>query len=154
MNRQQIIIEVKKYFKIQELVCRHVFDKHGEQAWRFLTTEFLHTLLVIRRDILQKPMICNNWHSGGSFSQRGIRCNLCQIVNDYTKKNQLTTMPHVVGAGGDFSIVGMTAQEARNKITAEAGKLPNPIRLENEVTWLHVDVFDLNNGQKITLFNP
>jgi hypothetical protein len=156
MNRQQLIAEIKdkRYFKIQELVCRHVFDQYGEQAWRFLTTEFLHTLLVIRRDILQKPMVCNNWHNSGSFSQRGLRCNLCQIVSNYTKKNQLTTMPHVVGAGGDFTVSGMTAQESRTKITAGAGKLPCPIRLEDVVTWLHFDVHDIGSEQKVTFFKP
>jgi len=154
MERQRIIAEVRKFFKIQELVCPHVFSRFGEQSWRFLQTEFLHTLLVVRRDILQRTMLCNNYHAGGSFSQRGIRCNLCQIVNDYTKQNKLTTMPHVIGAGGDYTVSGLTAEEARKAIAANAAKLPYPIRLENDVTWLHMDVLDVGTGQKITYFNP
>nr|DAG74273.1 MAG TPA: hypothetical protein [Caudoviricetes sp.]DAG95715.1 MAG TPA: hypothetical protein [Crassvirales sp.] len=40
----------------------------------FLSTPLLHTLLVIRRDILQKPMTINN---SSNYTQRGLRCNMC-----------------------------------------------------------------------------
>ena len=154
MNRMQILSGIKDYFKIQELVCPHVHAKYGEQAWRFFDTEFLHTLFVVRHDILRRPMVCNNYHEGGGFSQRGLRCNLCQIVRDYTNKNQVSTLPHVVGAGGDFSIAGMTAQQARTAIAASAAALPCPIRMEDEVTWLHLDTLDTMTGRKVTLFKP
>ena len=154
MKRQEIINQLKPYFKTHELVCPHVLQRWGEQSWRFLSTEFLHTLLIIRRDILKVAMTCNNYHARGSFSQRGLRCNLCQIVSDYSKQGKLTTMPHVLGEGGDFSIFGMTAAEARKCISENARLLPYPIRMEDGVTWLHWDVLDCMNGQKITLFKP
>ena len=88
------------------------------------------------------------------MSQRGLRCNLCQINSDYSKKGQLNTMPHTVGAGFDLTITGLTAAQARQKIIANADKLPYPVRLEDDVTWLHIDVLDLMNNQKVTLFKP
>jgi len=154
MERRQIITELKKFFKIQELICPHILGRWGEQSWRFFHTAFLETLLIIRRDILQSGMTCNNYHVGGTMSQRGIRCNLCQMTRDATSKNQLATLGHPIGAAGDFTVTGMTAQEARSRISANADKLPYPIRLEDGVNWLHFDVLDTMNGQKITLFKP
>ena len=30
-----------KYFKIQELVCPHVYEKYGDKSWEFFNEEFL-----------------------------------------------------------------------------------------------------------------
>ena len=153
MTRQEIIQEIKanNYFSINELVCKHVFNKFGEKAWQFIDTELLHTMLVIRK-ALNKPITVNNWASGGNFSQRSIRCNLCQIVKDKTNANALYMSSHVNGAGIDFDVKGMTAQEVRNWIIANQVLLPYPIRLEDKVNWVHLDIYDLLNGQKVSLF--
>lgn len=47
---------------------------------------------------------------------------------------------HILGKGGDFSVKGMTAEQARQKIKANAHLLPCSIRVEEGVTWLHFDV--------------
>ena len=153
MTRQEIIQEIKanNYFSIKELVCKHVFNKFGEKAWQFLDTELLHTMLVIRKS-LNKAIIVNNWASGGTFMQRGCRCNLCQIPKDKTVANTLYMSSHINGAGVDFDVRGMTAQEVRNWITANQVLLPYPVRLEDKVTWVHLDIYDLLNGQKVNLF--
>ena len=72
MTRSEIINELRKYFDLDELVCSHTYAKWGERAWQFLDTDFLHALLIIRRDILQRPMYCNDYSAG--LSQRGLRC--------------------------------------------------------------------------------
>ena len=59
MDREQILKEIKPYFDIDELVCDHTYAKWGEKSWQFLDTDFLHCLLVIRRDILKVPMYAN-----------------------------------------------------------------------------------------------
>lgn len=133
LDREQIISELQKYFQIRELVCEHTFSEWGERAWQFLDTNYLACLLVIRRDILQLPMICN--HDGAN--QRGLRCNLCQIVKD---KDDLYLSSHVLGKAGDFTVQGITAQEARSRIRNMAHLLPCPIRMEGGVSWLHFDV--------------
>lgn len=132
-DRELIIRELHKYFQISELVCGHTFSQWGERAWQFLDTDYLACLLVIRRDILQLPMICN--HDGAD--QRGLRCNLCRIVKD---KDELYISSHILGKAGDFTVKGLTAQEARSRIRNNAHLLPCPIRLEGGVSWLHFDV--------------
>lgn len=80
MTRQEIITELKKYFDIKELVCNHIYSKFGTQSWMFLSTQLLHTLLVLRSDILNIPMVVNT----GTLKQRGMRCNMCPIVKSKT----------------------------------------------------------------------
>lgn len=133
MTRSEIIKELHKYFQIRELVCEHTHSKWGERAWQFLDTDYLHVLLVLRRDILQVPMTCN--HDGAY--QRGLRCNMCEIVKE-KDRNYLSS--HVLGKAGDFTCKGLTAQQARERIKANAHLLPCNIRLEDKVSWLHFDV--------------
>lgn len=133
MTRDEIIRELHKFFQIRELVCEHTHSKWGERSWQFLDTAYLHNLLVIRRDILQTPMVCNH----GTQLQRGLRCNRCGLVS---QKNAVYLSSHVLGKAGDFTVQGMTAQEARSLIRNKAHMLPYPLRMEGGVSWLHIDV--------------
>ena len=133
LDREQIIRELHNYFQIRELVCDHTFSRWGERAWQFLDTNFLACLLIIRRDILQAPMVCNH----DEADQRGLRCNRCELVKD---KSSVYLSSHVLGKAGDFTVRGLTAQEARSRIRRMAHLLPCPIRLEGGVNWLHFDV--------------
>lgn len=152
MKRLDIINELKKYFGIKELVCPEIYNKFGEKSWQFFDRDFLETLLVVRRDILGVPMVCNNWAKGGNYTQRGFRCNICGIPKSRTMVGGLYASSHCNGAAGDFSIPGMTAEEARKKIIANKALLPVNIRLEDGVSWLHMDVYDQMNGEKVYLF--
>ena len=133
IDRDKIIRELHNYFQVSELVCEHTFSKWGERSWQFLDTNFLACLLIIRRDILQLPMTCN--HSGAK--QRGLRCNRCELVKD---KSSVYLSSHILGKAGDFTVQGLTAQEARSRIRNMAHVLPCNIRMEGGVSWLHFDV--------------
>jgi len=149
MNRKELTNEVGKYFGIHELVCRDVFKKYGTGAWMFLDERLLQLLLILRTEILKSPMTINNWGVKGQFSQRGLRCNRCELV----KNKQAPYMSaHVLGKAFDCDVKGMTAKQARDLIVANADKIPFPIRMEDGVNWLHVDVYDNGSGNKITLF--
>lgn len=147
IDRDEVLREIKQYFDIEELVCNHVLERWGEDAWQFLDTMYLWCLLVIRRDILHRPMCCNN-HSAGQH-QRGLRCNLCELVKSM---DRVYLSPHKLGKGGDFTVVGMTAEEARQKIDQFKHLLPCNIRMEKDVSWLHFDVMPNPYGQKIYEF--
>ena len=132
-NRDDIIRQLHNYFQIRELVCEHTHAEWDERAWQFLDTDYLACLLIIRRDILQVPMTCN--HEGAW--QRGLRCNRCKVVKS---KDRVYLSSHVLGKAGDFTIKGLTAQEARSRIRQNAHLLPCNIRMEGGVSWLHFDV--------------
>jgi len=153
MTRSEIISQLKNYFRIEELVCPHTFDKFGDKSWQFLDTEMLHTLLVLRAEILCVPMVINDYIFGGKNTQRGLRCNICQLVKDKTKKNQIYLSAHCNGAGTDavFGVkTGMTAEKARQLIKEKQDLLPYNIRIEKDVIWLHFDCYDI--GIKVAEF--
>lgn len=132
MNREEIIRELHKYFQISELVCEHTHARWGERSWQFLDTAYLHNLLVIRRDILQLPMVCNH----DDAEQRGLRCNRCALVKE---KKAAYLSSHILGKAGDFTVKGLTAQDARSRIRNMQHLLPYPLRMEGGVSWLHID---------------
>lgn len=147
MTRQEILAAIRPYFDAEELVCDHTYAKWKEQSWQFLDTNYLWALLVIRRDILKKPMWCN----GNAKKQRGLRCNRCQMVRD---KTSVYLSAHCLGKAGDFTVTGMTAEQAREAIKQKASLLPCQVRLESGVSWLHMDVRpdDSRPGQKVIEF--
>ena len=147
MTRNEIIEQLRAFFDVSELVCPHTFARFGERSWQFFDTNTLHTLLVLRSEILRVPMTIN----AGDSTQRGLRCNLCSIVKSKGNKQYLSA--HLMGKGFDVVSSQMTAQEMRDKIFENADKLPVPIRIEDGVSWLHFDTFDPSNGKnKVTFF--
>ena len=150
MERREIIERLKKYFKIQELVCNHTYNKFGEKSWQFLDTKLLHTILVLREEILCSPMVVNY---AGHY-QRGLRCNLCQLVKDKTNKNNIYLSAHILGKAIDCSMKTITGAQARALIKKHQDKLPYPVRLERDVNWLHIDVRDTHeNNHKVVEVN-
>ena len=126
MERAEIIEKVKKYFDIDELVCNHILDRFDEErAWDFLDTYALWVILILRVNILQAPMYCNN-HKKGVY-QRGMRCKMCELVKE---KKVAYISSHVLGKAGDFTVKGLTAQEARSRIRNNAHLLPYPLHSE------------------------
>lgn len=159
MKRKEIIKELKNYFKIQEFVDQKTYKAHGERAWKFLDTDFLHAVLIIRIN-LKKGMTFNNWSIGGKFSQRGLRTNICSIVKKKTEASKLYLSAHLLGKGGDFDVKGMSAEEVRNWIKENEDLFPFKIRLEwkfnstgKAISWVHLDTFEEEKNPKVYLFN-
>ena len=145
MERQEIINKLKEYFRIGELVCDHVYAKFGDRAWMFLSTELLHTLLVLRTEIINEPIVVNTT----TMKQRGLRCNMCPLVK---AKTSVYMSAHCLGLGVDFHVPGKTAEQVRQLIIANADKLPYKVRLERSVNWCHLDCYNSGSKDKITMF--
>lgn len=148
MNRSEIIAGLGEWFTLPELVCPHTWRKWGDKAWQFLDTDALHVLLLLRRDILRVPLCCN---VGGVHTQRGLRCNLCDIPAGKTRQGVQYLSAHTMGKAFDLTSPTMTAAEMRQRIDASADLLPCNIRVEEGVTWLHFDTFD--TGEKVYHFS-
>ncbi len=148
MDRNAIIKALKPYFAINELVCPHCFAKYGERSWQFLDTNALYGLLLMRETIFGVPMYVNNYKNGKT--QRGLRCNKCDLVK--SKATLYLTM-HGFGKAWDFTVQGMTAEQARKKIIESAHLFPFNFRLEADVSWVHWDCLDMyNNTAKVYIF--
>ena len=139
-NREGLVNEVKKFFCIQELVSQRVFNRWGDLAWKFLDEKLLQTLLVIRRDILQVPLVCNDWRYGGKNHQRGLRENVAPLVKDKTDKGVMYLSAHILGKAVDLVSAKMDAYKMRELIDKNSFLLPYPVRIEQGVNWLHIDV--------------
>lgn len=133
MERNQIIQQLTPYFDIKELVCPHCYQTWGIRSWQFLDTNLLVSLLILRRDIIKRPMIVNN----SFYTQRGLRCNKCDTVKS---KAKVYLSSHLFGKAIDFMVPGMAAEDVRKLIKANAGVLPCNFRLEKDVSWVHFDV--------------
>lgn len=142
MSRNDIIKELKKYFDIRELVCPHTYKAFGDKSWQFLDSVYLEALLILRRDVLKTGMIINNWHTGGQFSQRGFRCNICDLCKSKTLKNQIYLTSHANGAGCDSNTKLYAAEQMRDLVKTNAHLFPMKVRVEKDVTWLHFDIYD------------
>ena len=130
---------IKNYFHIKELVCPHIYDKFGEYSWQFFDPRLLETLLVIREKI-DKPIIVNNYARGGSFDERGYRCNICSIPKEKTRLEKLYMSAHCQGMAVDFNVDSMTTEEVHKWLKDNQILLPYPIRVEeNTVDWIHID---------------
>lgn len=151
MNRNQLIQELKKYFQIQELVCPHCYYKFGESSWQFISTELLSTLYVLRTKIFNKPITVNTWKAGGQFSQRGLRCNMCQLVKS---KNSIYLSAHCLGKAIDFNVKDLDSNTVNNIVRQNAELFEYPIRLEaNTDGWSHCDCYvPYNSKEKIVIF--
>lgn len=146
MTRNELIKEVKKNFKLKELVCPHCVNTYGDKAWQFLSTELLSTIYVLRNEIIKKPMIVNN---NTTFTQRGLRCNMCQLVKSKTRPYMSA---HALGKAIDFHVSDMSAEEVRQLIKKNIDKFEYPIRLEEGVNWVHVDCYTLDSDTKLVTF--
>lgn len=149
MKRTILINNLKAYFNIKELVCPHIYNKFKQKSWQFLDTEILHTLYVLRTQIVKKPIIVNNWSSKGPYSQRGLRCNCCSLVAD---KTDVYMSAHCTGKGLDFNVKGMTAEEVRSLIKANLNLFEYPIRLEEGTSWVHIDCYTTDDSVKLVTF--
>lgn len=153
MERKRALIEqVKANFDIRELVCPHTYERWGnELSWQFLQADLLEVIYVLRSRLLKVPMIVNTWASGGQFDERGLRCNMCEIVKS---KSSIYLSPHCMGAAIDFHTNSIEPEKIRNLIRMNWRKYSFvPIRLERDVNWVHIDVFDRGNDTLITEFN-
>lgn len=146
MTRNELIEKVKENFQLKELVCPHCINTYGDKAWQFLSTELLSTIYVLRNEVIKKPMIVNN---GTTFTQRGLRCNICELVKGKTKPYMSA---HALGKAIDFHVNGMEAEEVRQLIKDNIDKFEYPIRLEEGVSWCHCDVYTLDSDKKLVTF--
>ena len=146
MTRNELIKKVKENFQLKELVCPHCVKTYGDKAWQFLSTELLSTIYILRNEVVKKLMVVN---TGTTFTQRGLRCNICELVKGKTTPYMSA---HCLGKAIDFHVNGMSAEEVRQLIKANIDKFEYPIRLEEDVTWVHVDVYTLDSDKKLVTF--
>lgn len=149
LTTKQIHEQIKNYFSIGELCDQKTVSTYGERAWRFFDEKLLHTILILREQI-GKPIYIN--HAG--MQQRGLRTNVSPMVIEKTDARRLYLSAHMMGKAVDLDVKGMTAEEVRNWIEEHQHLFPYKIRLEDNVTWVHIDVVWESKNPKVYRFDP
>ena len=136
-----------KYFEIQELVSPEIYEILEDDAWKVIDPQLIETIDKVR-EILNVPLICNNWHWGGSRKNSGMRAKTYPYgaPKSYHKRGQAV----------DLISHKMSAKEMREIIEERQDELPYPIRIEKwdnkgELTWVHIDMGN-TKGNKIYFF--
>ena len=137
-----------KYFGIKELVSPIVFKVWVDKAWMFFDEEVIKELDLIR-ERFAAPIVINNWASGGSLEQCGLRSNKDKLVMN---KKTLYLSPHTMGKGFDLhagngnhrKLFELCEQMIKNKELKHFKRLEN---FNKTYTWVHIDTFD--SGQMI-----
>ena len=143
---------IPKYFVLEELLPPMMFTyddmmapKHLQHGWALIDQRLLVVLDVIRGEIIKEPLICNTWHMNGNRKFSGLRPDNCTVG---ASKSQ-----HKLGKAADLLCYKYTAEQMRQMIIENQDLLPYPIRMEDGVAWLHIDVKDQEyKDQKIYLF--
>ena len=96
-------------------------------------------------------MIINSYDN--NLTQRGLRCNICQLCKDKTSSNKIYISSHSLGKAIDFTVNDMSAEEVRNLLRSNIDKFEYPIRLERDVDWNHIDSYTVDGVTKLVEFN-
>jgi hypothetical protein len=149
------------HFDLKELICPHVYQKYGSFAWNFLDYRAIVTINTLR-DKIGKAVFVNNYDiienkvvflNDSQFDERGLRCCFCDIVKKKLELGIMYMSAHCLGKGFDFDVEGLVASEVRDWIILHANWWPYSIRLEDKVNWVHFDLFNSDENNKVVLFN-
>jgi len=128
-------MKISKHFELQELVPPSIFQTFGLTAIQFIRPEILAVLDLLREKV-GKPVIVNNWHTGGQYKESGYRI-------PHTKTGARYSM-HKLGIAADVKVNGMTPMQVLAVILADHDefKAAGMTTYENPAftpTWLHID---------------
>lgn len=122
-----------KNFILQELVDPETYEARGERAWELLDPRALITLQTLR-DALG-PCVVNDWNSGGSFKQSGLR--------DFSSSVGAKFSQHKYGRAFDCKFSHFKPLEVLTYVQAHRGDFPYLTVVEDTnatPTWFHFDV--------------
>jgi hypothetical protein len=102
-----------------------------------LDDRMIKTADVIR-EYFGKPVQINTWASGGDRRWSGLRDQSCTIGADISQ--------HRYGRALDMIVCGIPAEEIRAEIIANQECFKYITRMEDGVSWLHIDCAPINHA--------
>ena len=137
-----------KYFELYELMPPELYtydmmisEEARQRAFaNYFDTKLLETIDIIRGEIVKAPLICNTWFQDGNRVASGYRSSQCPVG---VAKSQ-----HKEGKAVDLVCNKYTAEQMRQMIKENEHLLPYPIRIEDGVSWLHIDTKERTSGPR------
>lgn len=135
MNIKHLAMKISKHFDLRELVPPAIWQRFGLTARQFLRPELLAVLDLLREKV-GRPVVVNNWHTGGSFKESGYRVPHTRTGARYSQ--------HKFGAAADVKVAGMSPRDVlavilSNEAEFVAAGLTTYENPDFTATWLHLD---------------
>ena len=131
-----------KWFKLYELLPPETY-KDEEHGWEILCDELKQTIDFCR-DLFKMPLTINDWKNKGHRQYCGFRAKTCPVGAKFSAHKQ--------GMAADIISPKLSAKDMRKMLHENADKLPYKVRLEANVSWLHIDVRTDGQTEKIREF--
>lgn len=130
-----------KYFKIHELVPKHIYQKYGEGAWRFIDIKLIATIDALKEHFNTGTITINNYKWNGPRQWSGFRTP--------ESKYYSSTSMHSLGKAVDMIFSDYESDAVRLYIKNNPDEFPFVRGVEENITWVHVDC---RNEDKVQYF--
>jgi len=153
-------MKISKHFDARELVPPQIWKTYGIISRQFLRPELLRVLDLLR-DKLGRPVVVNNWHTGGQYKESGYR-------TPYTKTGAKYSQ-HKLGTAADVKVPEYTKDEVTYEAmtpmqvlavilaNADEFRAAGMTTYENPnatPTWLHIDCRWREPNNAFVMVNP
>lgn len=139
-----------KNIALVELIPRSIHNQWGQRATMFIDPRLPGAVQWIR-DRFGRPVIVNNWPTGGALHNRGFRPPAATVG--------ATLSQHRFGRAVDFNVMGITPQEVYADIMANQEAYMNAgwTTVEDVAftpSWTHLDLRWVVNGNGMWVVKP
>jgi len=133
-------------FKIHELVPLRLFNTiHPDVLWDMLDDRLIETIDKLKEIFPHGSMTINNYMWGGDRGWSGLRTKDSSYYSP--------TSQHSLGKAVDIIFSEYTTEEVRQYILNNSDLFPHITRIEEDVSWLHIDL-KYTGKSGITTFKP
>lgn len=136
-----------RYFVIQELVSKAVYEAIQDRAWLLFDENILRVLDRLREKF--GPGYINNWLWGGNAQLRGLRHPRLDYQQLRAQNIYSHASLHNFGKAVDVIFRNASAAEVRAYILSRPNQFPEIKGIEKDVSWLHIDT---RNTPKLIIF--
>ena len=135
-----------RYFKLKELVPLKLYNLlHEEVLWNMFDEGIIKSIDTIKEKFPNGSIMINNYAWSGLRTQSGIRTKDSKYYSEGSM--------HSIGKAVDMVFSKYTTDEVREYILKNQDQFPHIRRIEEKVSWLHIDC--KYTGQKeIVTFSP
>jgi len=129
-------IPVTDHFYLDEFIDPVTYSARGERAIQLMDYRIICAIDYLR-SVINRPIIINNWSSGGQFRLRGFRPEGTRTGAKYSQ--------HKYGRALDFHVPGMTVTEIlavireHERYLIERGWITTIEDPRDSPTWTHID---------------
>lgn len=143
-------MKISPHFTIEEFVPEQIFRAYGDSSIWFVDMRLIEGMEWLRT-FFAVPITINNWHTGGSFQNRGFRH---PMDSKYARLSQ-----HKFGRACDFNVYGLTAPQVYDIILANKATIMENTAfttiedVADTPTWTHIDL-RLTKSDQLLIVKP